>query len=111
MTPIKFFGLLFLTGCFHYMSFMGVAFAFAGMDGNGAPESTAKVLRFFVNVGDFLLQMHLYWAPIYYVATVGVFFLGSRVIASQLAKWSWALPMTSFVTIFLFFFIMSRLKK
>jgi hypothetical protein len=111
MTPFQFFGLLVLSGALHVASFMGVAFAFAGIDPHGAPELTAKLLGIFVSIGNGLLQMHLILAPIYYAVAIGVFFFGSRTFASQLAKWSFALPVASFVTIFLFFFIMSRVGK
>lgn len=111
MAIFQFFGLLVLTGFFHLISFMGVAFAFAGIEPYGSPAFTAKILEFFVGLGDILLKAHLFFAPLYYAVTIGVFLFGSRAVANHLAKWSFALPVASFVIIFLFFFIMSRLSK
>ena len=111
MSTTKFLLLLFLSSMFHMASFMGLAFATVGEEPKNLDSFGTRFLAAYNSFGNFLLNAHILVAPVYGVLIFGIFFWYSRPLGGQLVKWTFAFPAITFITIFVFFLVMSKYDK
>jgi|GEM_PF-2935935 len=111
MSATKFFVLFFLSFMFHAASFMGLAFASVGKEPENLDKFGTQFMAFYNNFANLLLNAHILLAPLYGAIIIGIFFWYSRPLGAQLIKWTFAFPTITFLTIFVFFFVMSRYDK
>ena len=111
MSTAKFLLLLFLSSMFHVASFMGIAFATVGEEPKNLDSFGTRFLSIYNSFGNFLLNAHILVAPVYGVIIFGIFFWYSRPLGGQLIKWTFAFPAITFITIFVFFLVMSKYDK
>lgn len=111
MSTTKFLLLVFLSGMFHVFSFMGMAFATMGEEPKNLDSFGTRFLALYNSFADFLLNAHILAAPVYGVIIFGIFFWYSRPLGGQLVKWTFAFPAITFITIFVFFLVMSKYDR
>jgi hypothetical protein len=104
---LRFWVILTTAATLNFFSFMGLAFSAGGAEPK-AGSAMAKLLAVYSQTATILINVHYLVMPIYFIATIGVFFWKSRHAGLVMAKFGYALPAVSFACIALYFFISAR---